>query len=72
MQKIAISAMHGCRHFVFMRSHGIFLLRHSQTSLAYRILRARIFCFKYPILALNKRSEIVFNTNQQQTIHLAL
>jgi len=54
---IAISAMHVCRH-LFSRGHVIFFsLRHSQTSLAYRIMRARIFFFKYLIVALYKRSE---------------
>jgi len=59
LPKIAISAMHGVA-ILFSRGHVILSsLRHSQTSLAYRKMRARIFCFKYPILALYKRSEIV-------------
>jgi len=55
-------------------SCGHVILRHSLVSLAYmyRIMRARILCFKYQMLALFKLSEIVFNTNQQQIIYLAL
>ena len=68
MPKIAISAMHGCRHFVFMRSRDItsqsgFLSLHvPNNACAHLVLK------KYQILALYKRSVIVFNTNQQQLV----
>jgi len=65
-QSMGATILFSCGHVIFSS------LRHSQVSLAYRIMRARIFCLKYQILALYKRSEIVLNTNQQQTIYLAL